>query len=183
MKLGFCSGRLSGFLLTRPRRYLKDNLTSNQCPGKKGQSGNPQGIGIGKEKLMRQALMMELKSAGEDLPELRQIARRVIDCALHDEENWSWAVKEVWDRLDGKPQQPVEPIIAEKRSALDWSTDELVAFSMSQQVANELLKRRRATENLTAFTFREPLKTTDAFRPIWKSEPSYFRRFTVWVEH
>jgi hypothetical protein len=41
---------------------------------------------------MRQALMMELKSAGEDLPELRQIARRVIDCALHDEENWSWAV-------------------------------------------------------------------------------------------
>lgn len=77
---------------------------------------------------MRQALMMELKSAGEDLPELRQIARRVIDCALHDEENWSWAVKGIWDRLDGKPQQPVEPIIAEKRSALDWSTDELVAF-------------------------------------------------------
>jgi len=34
---------------------------------------------------MRQALMMELKSAGEDLPELRRIARRVIDCALNDE--------------------------------------------------------------------------------------------------
>jgi hypothetical protein len=41
------------------------------------------GIGVGKEKLMRQALMMELKSAGEHLPELRQIARRVIDCALN----------------------------------------------------------------------------------------------------
>ena len=41
---------------------------------------------------MRQALMMELKSAGEDLPELRQIARRVIDCALHDEENWSFGI-------------------------------------------------------------------------------------------
>jgi len=62
-------------------------------PWKKGQSGNPKGVGVGKEKLMRQALMMELKSAGEDLPELRQIARRVIDCALNDEENWSWAVK------------------------------------------------------------------------------------------
>jgi hypothetical protein len=62
---------------------------------------DPNGIGVGKEKLMRQALMMELKSAGEDLPELRQIARRVIDCALNDEENWSWAVKEIWDRLDG----------------------------------------------------------------------------------
>jgi hypothetical protein len=90
---------------------------------------------------MRQALMMELKSAGEDLPELRQIARRVIDCALHDEENWSWAVKEVWDRLDGKPQQPVEPIIAKKLSALDWSTDELVAF------LNESTGRERAPKN------------------------------------
>jgi hypothetical protein len=54
-------------------------------PWKKGQSGNPTGIGVGKEKLMRQALMMGLKSAGEDLPELRRIARRVIDCALNDE--------------------------------------------------------------------------------------------------
>jgi hypothetical protein len=62
------------------------------------------------------------------LPELRQIARRVIDCALKDEENWSWAVKEIWDRLDGKPQQTVEPIIAEKRTALDWTTAELVAW-------------------------------------------------------
>ena len=35
---------------------------------------------------MRQALMMELKSAGEDLPELYQIARRVIDCALNNED-------------------------------------------------------------------------------------------------
>ena len=77
---------------------------------------------------VRQALMMELKSAGEDLPELRQIARRVIDCALNDEENWSWAVKEIWDRLDAKPYQAVEASIDDKRSALDWTTAELVAF-------------------------------------------------------
>jgi hypothetical protein len=77
---------------------------------------------------MRQALMMELKSAGEDLPQLRQIARRVIDCALNDEENWSWAVKEIWDRLDGKPHHTVEASIDDKRSALDWTTDELLAF-------------------------------------------------------
>jgi hypothetical protein len=71
----------------------------------------------------------KLKSAGEDLPELRQIARRVIDCALNDEQNWSWAVKEIWDRLDGKPQQTVEATtVNEKRSALDWTTDELVAW-------------------------------------------------------
>jgi hypothetical protein len=77
---------------------------------------------------VRQALMMELNFAGEDLPELRQIARRVIDCALNDEENWSWAVKEIWDRLDGKPHQAVEASIDDKRSALDWTTAELVAF-------------------------------------------------------
>jgi hypothetical protein len=85
-------------------------------------------FGVGKEKLMRQALMMELKSAGEDLPELRQIARRVINCALNDEKNWSWAVKEIWDRLDGKSHQTVEASFDDKRSALDWTTDELVAF-------------------------------------------------------
>jgi hypothetical protein len=88
--------------------------------------------------------MMELKSAGEDLPELRQIARRVIDCALNDEENWSWAVKEIWDRLDGKPQQPKEPIIAEKRTALDWTTEELVAFLNEQQADREERWRPRA---------------------------------------
>ena len=115
-------------------------------PWKKGQSGNPKGIGVGKEKLMRQALMMELKSAGEDLPELRQIARRVIDCALNDEGNWSWAVKEIWDRLDGKPQQPVEPIIAEKRSALDWSTDELVAYLRERRVARDGALEKKASD-------------------------------------
>ena len=40
---------------------------------KPGQSGNPDGRG--KDKLFRQALVMELKEAGEDLPELRDIAR------------------------------------------------------------------------------------------------------------
>ena len=53
----------------------------------------------------------------------------MIDCAIDDEENWSWAVKESWDRLDGKPQQTVEATtMNEKRTALDWTTDELVAF-------------------------------------------------------
>jgi len=113
-------------------------------PWKKGQSGNPTGVGVGKEKLMRQALMMELKSAGEDLPELRQIARRVIDCALNDEENWSWAVKEIWDRLDGKPQQIVDASIDDKRSALDWATDELVAFLNQQQADRDGAPAKKA---------------------------------------
>jgi hypothetical protein len=120
-------------------------------PWKKGQSGNPTGIGVGKEKLMRQALMRELKSAGEDLPELRRIARRVVDCALDDEENWSWAVKEIWDRLDGKPQQTVGAAIDDKRSALDWTTADWSPGSVTTpQMVKELLRRRLATESLIA---------------------------------
>ena len=86
---------------------------------------------------MRQALMMELKSAGEDLPELRKIARRVIDCALNDEENWSWAVKEMWDRLDGKAPVMVTDDAREFRKALDMSDDELI----------EIIERGRSSGN------------------------------------
>jgi Family of unknown function (DUF5681) len=56
---------------------------------KKGTSGNPRG-NPGKDKLLRTALIMELKSKGQDMPELRQIARNCIDLALGGE---PWAVK------------------------------------------------------------------------------------------
>jgi hypothetical protein len=115
-------------------------------PWKKGQSGNPKGVGVGKEKLMRQALMLELKSAGEDLPELRQIARRVIDCAVNDEENWSWAVKEIWDRLDGKPNQTVEASIDDKRTALDWTTSELVTWISERRAARDGTPKKDASD-------------------------------------
>jgi hypothetical protein len=72
----------------------------------KRSTGNPKGVGLGKEKLMRQALMMELKSAGEDLPELRQIARRVIDCALNDDENWSGPSKRCGIASMASPNRP-----------------------------------------------------------------------------
>ena len=48
-------------------------------PWRKGTSGNPRG-NPGKDKLLRTALLMELKSKGQDMPELRKIARRVVDC-------------------------------------------------------------------------------------------------------
>src|SRR5262245_16515486 len=67
-------------------------------PWKKGISGNPMG-NPGKDKLFRTALLMELKSKGEDMPELRQIARTCIDLAVEGE---PWAIKGIADRLDGK---------------------------------------------------------------------------------
>jgi hypothetical protein len=68
---------------------------------KPGQSGNPHGTA--KDKLFRQALVMTLKEAGEDLPELRQIARELIDVAKNSEnDDWPFAVREIIDRIDGK---------------------------------------------------------------------------------
>jgi hypothetical protein len=98
-------------------------------PWKKGQSGNPKGVGVGKEKLMRQALMMELKSTGEDLPELRSIARNVIDEAKSREnDNWFGAAKELWDRIDGNAPVMLTDDAGEFRKALDMSDDELDAI-------------------------------------------------------
>ena len=95
-------------------------------PWKKGTSGNPNG-NPGKDKLLRTALRMELKSKGEDMPELRKIARRVVDCAVKGKENWIWAAKEIWDRLDGKATVSVTED-REIRPALELSDDELDAI-------------------------------------------------------
>jgi hypothetical protein len=38
------------------------------------------------------------------------------------------AVKEIGDRLDGKPAQSVTTDIKEKRTVLDWTDQELVDF-------------------------------------------------------
>jgi hypothetical protein len=97
-------------------------------PWKKGQSGNPTGVGVGKEKLFRQALVMELKAAGEDLPELREIARELIEAAkspAHDD--WTFAVREIIDRIDGKAPVMVSDRAEEFRKAIDMTDEELDA--------------------------------------------------------
>jgi hypothetical protein len=73
------------------------------------QPGNPGG-GKRKEKLFHTALCMELKAAGEHMPELRQIARRLIGSALSDHplHDPLPAIKEIANRLDGTPAQTVE---------------------------------------------------------------------------
>ena len=66
------------------------------------QPGNKLGGGR-KDKPFRDALMMELKAAGKDMPELRKIARGLIQRAIASDQ----AAKEVADRLDGKVPQAV----------------------------------------------------------------------------
>lgn len=58
-----------------------------------------------REQYFLTALLMELKAAGKDMPELRKIARILIDKSLDGD---SVMMKELFDRLDGKPRQAIE---------------------------------------------------------------------------
>lgn len=89
---------------------------------KKGQSGNPGGRP--KSKLFREALLAELADAGDDKEELRDIARKLIDMAKDGDIQ---AVKEVADRLEGKPAQESSVSFENKQCAADWSDAELWA--------------------------------------------------------
>lgn len=58
-----------------------------------------------REKPFRDALLMELKAAGEDHKALRRIARAIIEKASDGDIQ---AIKEVADRMDGKVPQGIE---------------------------------------------------------------------------
>jgi hypothetical protein len=90
---------------------------------RKGQSGNPQGLARGKP--FRDALRMEIAAAGDDLKELRKIARALLTKAGAGD---IAAIKEVADRLDGKPAQDSALTIDDKRDATEWTTAELIEF-------------------------------------------------------
>lgn len=71
--------------------------------------------------------MMELKAAGEDHKKLRELARNLIRMAtIEDGTEALPAIREIWDRLEGKAAQAVEltgedggPIQTEDVSARD----------------------------------------------------------------
>lgn len=64
-----------------------------------------------KEKSFFNALSVALAQAdgvdlaGQRVTKLRQVAEKLVECALQGE---GWAIKEIADRTDGKPMQAVE---------------------------------------------------------------------------
>lgn len=67
----------------------------------KGQSGNPGGRS--NEKMWRDALRMALKEAMADgTPKLRAVAEKTVALAIEGDMQ---AIKEIGDRMDGKPAQ------------------------------------------------------------------------------
>ncbi len=89
-------------------------------PFQKGKSGNPSGRP--KSKQFLNMLNVALKDG--DGQKLRRIADQVVTQAEAGEQ---WAIKEIADRLDGKPAQTVDMNV-EKRTAADYTRDELVSF-------------------------------------------------------
>ena len=67
---------------------------------KKGQSGNPKGRPP--DKLFRDMLVLALNDAKAKKPKLRRIAEKLVNKAVGGD---MAAIKEVADRLDGKPSQ------------------------------------------------------------------------------
>lgn len=68
---------------------------------------NPNSRGQQRDKPFRDALRMELAALGEDSKALRAIARNLIADAQKPE-NALPAIKEIADRLDGRPAQAIE---------------------------------------------------------------------------
>jgi len=93
---------------------------------KKGQSGNPGGRT--KERLFTNALRLELNRETGDGSGKRKkisvIAEKLVECAMAGE---SWAVQQVADRMEGKPQQAID-IAHDQRSPDEMSDAELAAI-------------------------------------------------------
>ena len=58
-----------------------------------------------RDKPFRDALRMEIAAAGEDHKALRKVARALLDKASEGDVS---AIRELGDRLDGKPAQSIE---------------------------------------------------------------------------
>src|ERR1700724_720914 len=84
------------------------------------------------EKPFGNALRMELAAAGDSHRELRAIARNLINLARAGEPGALPAIREVADRMDGKPKQEAEVTLS-KTIARELSDDDLAAIAVGAQ--------------------------------------------------
>jgi hypothetical protein len=104
------------------------NIGNLRPPWRPGQSGNPGGRP--KTKAFKNALEAELEEAGDDGPSLRKIARALIDKAATGDIQ---AIKELADRLDGKPMQLLEHSGPDGRPQLTKIVHEFVHVERSRE--------------------------------------------------
>ena len=101
--------------------YLE--IESMAGPGRKFGSVN-----IKSEKPFGNALRMELAAAGDSHRELRLIARNLITLARAGEPGSLQAIREIADRLDGKPKQEAE-VTLRQALASELTDDDLAAIA------------------------------------------------------
>src|SRR6266436_2430155 len=92
--------------------------------------GRPLGSpNVRNEKPFGHALRMELAAAGDSHRELRLIARNLIGLARAGEPAALQAIREIADRLDGKPKQEAE-VTLRQALARELSDDDLAAIAL-----------------------------------------------------
>src|ERR1700676_108001 len=99
--LGQCSGLHLVFLATHSQMIHEINylgIESMASPGRPFGSRN-----VKSEKPFGEALRIEIAAAGADQRVLRKIARHLLDLAQRPEQSALSAIREIADRLDGKP--------------------------------------------------------------------------------
>jgi hypothetical protein len=86
-------------------------------------------VNVRSEKPFATALRMELAAAGDSHRELRLIARNLITLARAGEPGAMQAIREIADRLDGKPKQEAE-VTLRQALARELSDDDLAAIAL-----------------------------------------------------
>ena len=85
-------------------------------------------VNVKSEKPFGTALRMELAAAGDNHRELRLIARNLINLARAGEPGALQAIREIADRMDGKPKQEAE-VTLRRTVARDLSDEDLAAIA------------------------------------------------------
>lgn len=98
--------------------------------GVKGRSGTNKG----KDKPWANALRLAVMAEDGGIKKLRRLAERCVAEALAGDMQ---AIKEIGDRLDGKPVQEATLTVDDKRDAADWTRDELVAVLNDARAGGE----------------------------------------------
>jgi len=75
--------------------------------------GRPTGVWA--DKAFRDALRLAVSEKEGDLPKLRVLASKLVDAGISGD---VMAIREIADRLDGKPQQSVDVAVTDERNVI-----------------------------------------------------------------
>jgi hypothetical protein len=94
------------------------------------QPGHRLSVGGRKDRPFNEALRLEIAAAGPDQRVLRAIARNLLSLAQVPDMAALPAVREIADRLDGKPKQEAEVTLRQAIFARELSDDDLAAIAL-----------------------------------------------------